>query len=272
MFELGIKKCLDNEIMTIQLYGGYMKKRDLSKLAALGLLMAASSVNASESSANNSHPATHSILAAGCGGSGGGCGGGSKVSSSQRANRYDREQVADNGCGGKPQSSNYYNDNSQQSQYSQPSSGCAAAQPQQARYQPSSGYDAQPQNYSNQPSSGCGAAAPRPADQGAWNNRNNNNNYRSDSYQADASSPSAAQTQRNYGVNQGTYASSTKNAAVDQDFVNQLNDESKRIYAGLSPEGKDLARQLASQGKEKNAAVKEAQKKALDQRNMMQKH
>lgn len=242
-----------------------MKKRDLSKLAALGLLMAASSVNASENSANNSHPATHTLLAAGCGGSGGGCGGGNKVSGAQRANtRYDREQVADNGCAAKPQSTNYYYDNGQQAQYNAPSSGCAAQPQQQMRYnQPSNGCAAQPQSsYSNQPSSGC-AAQPRPADQGAYRN---NNNYRSDYYQADASSPSAAQNQRNYGVNQGTYASSTKNAVADHDFVNQLNDESKKIYAGLSPEGKDLARQLASQGKEKNAAVKEAQKRTLDQR------
>ena len=83
-------------------------------------------------------------------------------------------------------------------------------------------------------------------------------NTRSNSYQMNDQAPgSSAQD-----AMKGRATQRPESSLTEERLLEQLNPETKKIYLSLNPEGKALARQLASQGsyRDINFAVKDAQR------------
>lgn len=248
-----------------------MKSRDFTKIAMMGVIggcllgSAQASANVGDKDANGANNNKGVLLAHSCGA---GCKGGSRSyvadnsSDTQGRGYSDRNQQA--------------NDNSNQQTSNQPtSSGCGAksggcgakTRPNnnETNQQTASGCGAKnrPNNWENnqQTASGCGAKTrsnnwennqQTASGCGAKNRPNNNNGY------------NVAENDMMQGSGQQMSLQMT-----DEDFVKNLNAESKTAYNKLSAEGKAWAQKLASQGTDKNAAIKMAAQKLSEKRASM---
>lgn len=140
------------------------------------------------------------------------------------------------------------------------------------------------QNVNYQYTQGCAAPSQRPYDQDPQAQYQNNPNpyQRNNAYQADNYQPRNAQQNYNtssYGADNNnpynTYTTdataTTQTSMSESDLMRQLNPQSQAIYQGLDNQGKALALQLASQPsyKDKNLAVKEAQRRSAERNGMM---
>ena len=81
-------------------------------------------------------------------------------------------------------------------------------------------------------------------------------NTRSNSYQMN-DQPSSSSTQEEM---KSRATNRPESSLTEEQLLEQINPEARKVYLSLNPEGKALARQLAGQGsyRDKNFAVKEA--------------
>jgi len=211
-----------------------MEKHHLAKLALAGLMISScAGIQAIESEDVNVNQGT--FLAAGCSGRG-----------------------SVHSCSGSAQRQNDISDNSQYT--SDPYSTSTNAYQSGNMNSSSNPYQTQgTANYGNSSSNAYG----NPYSNSGYGNTNANQN-RSSSYSSDWNA------NRNYGSDNRSYADTDNQGMTtgmnwsDDDFRKALNSQTKSIFDSLNRSGKDLAKQLAATDpsfKDKNAAVKEAQKR-----------
>lgn len=242
-----------------------MDKKKFKKLAVMG--MAGGMLMAGQATAI----AGMNVASAGCGK--GGC-------SASKSSRYYTADAEDT------LNQQQMNTSYPQSQPQPRSSSCSAAPQQQWNTQPqprSSSCNAapMPQQWSYQPRQSCGAPQPQPqqwAQQGCGGQQRpqgpqgNPNTYSADAYDT-MNRPSS---QNQFGGSQGQFSGqrgnqqqqdwstpqpqTTGKMMSEGDLLPLLSKEGKTIYQNLSPEGKEIARKLASQSTyaDKNDAVKAA--------------
>lgn len=229
-------------------------KNKLSKIALTALVLASSSsVLAADTITSQS---TGTFLAAGCGG--GKCGAQGNVSwNNPNSNPYNAR-------------SNNYQASCSASQRpnNTAQAGCGNAR---RNASTASNYDSSTNTYDPAPTYNT--------NRGYNTSTNPNDTYRT--YSSDGSDVQAnTNMNRNYntasdydyqrtGTGMSAMSSSTMNEA---DLAKQLNSQGKAIWNSLDPEGKALALQLASQEsyRDKNMAVKEAQRRINERRGMSQ--
>lgn len=234
-----------------------MKKQELKKLAILGVasgLLMSAQVQANEIKEETKDGALNvgTLLAAGCGAS---CG-----------HRHAPQ-------GSYAPGPTYYNQQPQEIYYQSQIPGQFYPAPQQA-YQPNPTQTYQQDQYQsynpyNQPSQQelqqqyiqqqqQKQMQYQNRGQDQWESNNRNLQFRDNTVDAEKN--------RNW----DSYSTSTSDRQTKQinesEFLSGLNNQSKEIFKNLDSEGKRLAIQFASQGTDKNEAVRMAQKKMADKR------
>lgn len=248
-----------------------MEKRKLAEIALTALVLASSS-SVLATDAINSTTNAGTFLAAGC--AGGHCN--SKISDNStnsnpynaRTNRYQASS-----CSAGKNSPNYTQ------------SSCSSSKPSYAQSSCSSSKPAYTQSSCSNTQRNASTASTYDANGSSFNtNRgyntapNANDTYRT--YSSDSEVQANTNMNRNYntagdydyqrtGTGQSSMSPTTMNEA---DLAKQLNAQGRAIWNSLDPEGKALALQLASQEsyRDKNLAVKEAQRRINERRGMTQ--